>query len=66
MTNPFLTKKTAPHETFPFEQLKNEHYLSYKKLYNFISALDKNTEVIFIYHHPRVDHYNNKLFFRVS
>ena len=27
MTNPFLTKKTAPHETFPFEQLKNEHYL---------------------------------------
>lgn len=43
--------------------LKNEHYLSYKKLYNFISALDKNTEVIFIYHHPRVDHYNNKLLF---
>ncbi len=27
MNNPFLTKNTAPHETFPFEQLKNEHYL---------------------------------------
>ncbi len=27
MNNPFLTENTAPHETFPFEQLKNEHYL---------------------------------------
>ena len=27
MNNPFLSKDTAPHETFPFEQLKNEHYL---------------------------------------
>ena len=27
MNNPFLTKNSAPHETFPFEQLKNEHYL---------------------------------------
>jgi len=27
MNNPFLTKNTAPHETFPFEHLQNEHYL---------------------------------------
>jgi peptidyl-dipeptidase Dcp len=27
MNNPFLTKNSAPHETFPFEQLKNEHYI---------------------------------------
>jgi peptidoglycan/LPS O-acetylase OafA/YrhL len=43
--------------------LKNEDYLSYKKLYNFILALDNKTEVIFFYPHPRVDHYNNKNFF---